>query len=97
VADNQHLKDGCGWQHILHTFLWPFYAIDYGLAQVVALEFYRMAQTQPEETWQSYLTFCRKTGELNFSQLLEQAGLGSPFEEASIKELADWLEGQLLA
>jgi M3 family oligoendopeptidase len=91
VSGNKNLSDGCGWQRIPHAFLWPFYAIDYGLAQVAALGFYRMYREDAPAAWENYLRFCQTTGELSFPALMEQAGLGSPFAEETIASLAEWL------
>jgi M3 family oligoendopeptidase len=92
VSGNKNLSDGCGWQRIPHAFLWPFYAIDYGLAQVAALGFYRMYREDAPAAWENYLRFCKTTGELSFPALMEQAGLGSPFAEGTIASLAEWLK-----
>lgn len=86
---------GARWQKIPHVFLWPFYAIDYALAQVCALQFYQRMNQDPQGAWQSYLAFCQASGNENFSQALHTAGLRSPFEEGSLKDLMDWLQTRL--
>ncbi|MDO5422560.1 MAG: M3 family oligoendopeptidase [Eubacteriales bacterium] len=90
-GENEYLAKGCGWQRIPHMFHWPFYAIDYALAQVCALEYCRWMKEDREEAWQSYLTFCRLTGEMSFPELVRAAGLSGPFAEKTMKELAGWL------
>jgi M3 family oligoendopeptidase len=92
LSGNEHLEMGRGWQHIQHTFLWPFYAIDYGLAQVVALEYYQWMLQDAPAAWESYLTFCEKTGELSFTELAKASGIASPFDSETIRSLAKWLE-----
>ena len=86
---------GSRWQKIPHVFLWPFYAIDYALAQVCALEFYQRMSEDPAGAWECYLTFCRASGNENFSQALQTAGLHSPFQEGGLKDLMDWLQTRL--
>lgn len=89
---NENLLQGCGWQRIPHMFQWPFYAIDYALAQVCALEYYHWAGEDRKAAWQSYLMFCRKTGTESFPRLVADAGLKDPFAEETIQELAQWLQ-----
>lgn len=86
---------GSRWQRIPHAFLWPFYAIDYALAQVCALQYYRWMNENPEEAWRSYLTFCHASGNQNFPEALKTAGLNSPFAEDGLKDLMNWLQTRL--
>lgn len=93
---NHNLLAGCGWQRIPHMFQWPFYAIDYALAQVCALEYYHWAHRDQRKAWESYLMFCKKTGTESFPELVRDAGLKDPFAEGTLKELVEWLQSQLL-
>lgn len=92
---NEYLQQGCGWQRIPHIYQWPFYAIDYALAEVCALEYYRFMEEDQEGAWQSYLSFCRQTGSMSFPELVQAAGLPGLFEEETMGNLAAWLEKQL--
>lgn len=93
---DRNLESGCGWQRIPHMFQWPFYAIDYALAEVCALEYFRWMKQDREAAWQSYLTFCRKTGTENFTELIVHAGLDNPFLEGTVRDLITCLQTQLL-
>ncbi|MGN1026284.1 MAG: M3 family oligoendopeptidase [Faecousia sp.] len=86
---------GSRWQRIPHVFLWPFYAIDYALAQVCALQYYRWMQEDPEAAWRSYLAFCDASGNRNFPESIRSAGLENPFESGSLKDLMNWLQTRL--
>lgn len=90
-------KDAIGsrWQRIPHVFLWPFYAIDYALAQVCALEYFRWMSEDSEKAWESYLAFCNASGNMNFPEAVRAAGLESPFEADCLKNLMDWLQTRL--
>lgn len=94
-AGDQYLLDGCGWQRIPHMFQWPFYAIDYALAQVCALEYLHWMNRDREEAWKSYLDFCLRTGTESFPELVRSAGLDDPFREGTLCKLIDWLRTQL--
>ncbi|MGN1410333.1 MAG: M3 family oligoendopeptidase [Eubacteriales bacterium] len=93
--DEDKARIGTRWQKIPHTFLWPFYAIDYALAQVCALLYCRWMNEDPGGAWQSYLTFCRTSGSKNFPEAIEAAGLDDPFAEAGLKNLMGWLQTRL--
>ncbi|MGN0169078.1 MAG: M3 family oligoendopeptidase [Acetatifactor sp.] len=88
-GENEYLREGRAWQRIPHTFYWPFYAIDYGLAQVIALEYRQMMKKDFQAAWQSYLWFCTNSGLFSFPDLAKGAKLKSPFEEGALHGLFD--------
>lgn len=88
-------RAGTRWQRIPHVFLWPFYAIDYALAQVCALQYLRLMHEQPAEAWNSYMTFLDASGNQSFPEALRTAGLESPFAPGSLDKLMNWLRTQL--
>ena len=88
-------SDGEGWQRQLHIYGSPFYYIDYCLAQTVALEFWALIQEDLESAWKKYIAYTEQGGSKVFTKLLENAGLESPFDEATLKGVCekanDWL------
>ncbi len=94
-SGDENLLNGCGYQRIAHMYQWPFYAIDYALAQVCALEYLRWMSDDRDAAWRSYLRFCRQTGTASFPELVRQAGLDDPFREGTLCELIDWLQTRL--
>ena len=93
--EEEQARIGTRWQRIPHTFLWPFYAIDYGLAQVLALQYCRWMHEDPDGAWQSYLTFLRASGSRSFPEAIREAGLENPFAEGGLNKLMDWLQSRL--
>jgi M3 family oligoendopeptidase len=89
--------EGQRWQHQLHIYDYPFYYIDYCLAQTVALEFWAMIQKDPETAWKRYMAYTEQGGSHTFVDLLKNAGLATPFEEACLREVCEtatkWLSG----
>jgi M3 family oligoendopeptidase len=87
---------GSGWQRQLHIYQYPFYYIDYCLAQTVALYFWSLTQKDFEDAWKRYMAFTSKGGTKTFVELCEVAGIKTPFEEGSVKEITetagDWLK-----
>lgn len=91
LSGNDNLERGCGWQRIQHNFFWAFYTVDYALAQICALEYYRWMESDKDAAWNSYLDFCRRTGGDSFPNLAKAAGLDDPFAEKTLRELAEWV------
>lgn len=81
--------EGKGWQRQIHIYENPFYYIDYCLAQTVALEFWTIMQKDMNEAWERYMKLVRKAGTQTFDELVETAGLASPFDEQALKEVAE--------
>ncbi len=71
-----------------HIFESPFYYIDYTLAQVCALQFFTRTLKGDKKAFSDYLALCRLGGYDTFLNLLKVAGLKSPFEDGSLKEVA---------
>ena len=95
-GDIPFYSEGEGWQRQHHIYSFPFYYIDYCLAQTVALQFWAMIQDDPKNAWDHYMAYTSLGGSLTFTELLEKAGLDSPFGEKCLRgvcEKADaWLK-----
>jgi oligoendopeptidase F len=89
-------SEGEGWQRQSHIYECPFYYIDYCLAQTVALEFWALIQKDPKDAWAHYMAYTGQGGSRTFTELLKNAGLESPFDEACLREVCrvarTWLE-----
>ena len=81
------LDQGRAWQRQTHIYKWPFYYIDHALAQTCALQFLFMDETDHAAAWRCYLELLRQSGRFGFHDTLWQAGLQSPFEPASIRDI----------
>ncbi|GMA56718.1 hypothetical protein GCM10025858_12210 [Alicyclobacillus sacchari] len=93
--ENKYLDRGGFWHQQLHIFNYPFYYIDYGLAQVCALQFWTKIQSDKEQAWKDYLRLCQLGGSRSFVELVQAANLRSPFDENCIEsmigDIASWL------
>ncbi len=89
-------SEGEGWQRQHHIYSFPFYYIDYCLAQTVALQFWAMIQEDQKNAWDHYMAYTSLGGSRTFTDLLQAAGLESPFDEACLrgvcKKAHQWLE-----
>ena len=89
--------EGEHWQRQIHIYESPFYYIDYCLAQTVALEFWAMIQHDRENAWKYYMAYTKQGGSRTFTELLKNAGLKTPFDEACLKEVCETASGWLNA
>lgn len=89
-------SSGRAWQRQRHIYIDPFYYIDYCLAQTVSLEFWAMLRHDRAAAWAKYMAYTRPAGTLSFRELLSQAGLGDPFDDGTLKSVAEeakaWLD-----
>lgn len=89
-------SSGRAWQRQRHIYISPFYYIDYCLAQTVSLEFWVMIKRDKAAAWEKYMAYTRLGGTLTFRELLDRAGLDSPFEPETLKAVAEaakaWLD-----
>ncbi len=88
-ADVPFYNAGAGWQRQLHIYHYPFYYIDYCLAQTIALEVWAESQTDYASAWARYLRFVEQGGKQTFVELCRTAGFVTPFEEGCLKQISD--------
>ena len=81
--------EGEGWQRQSHIYASPFYYIDYCLAQTVALEFWAMIQKDRKDAWEHYMAYTKQGGSRTFVELLKNADLATPFDEACLKGVCE--------
>ena len=78
------LERGGWWLKQGHIFKNPFYYIDYALAQICALQFWKKMQHNMESGWQDYLRICEIGGTKSFVDIVSEANLISPFEDGCV-------------
>lgn len=78
------LTQGGFWMQKQHVFLYPFYYIDYALAQICSFELYGRMKKDPDAAWQDYLQLCRMGGTKGYFELLDSAKLHNPFKDGSV-------------
>ena len=95
-GDIPFYSEGEAWQKQLHIYDVPFYYIDYCLAQTMALQFWAMIQHDPKAAWERYMKYTSYGGSRTFTELIEAAGLKSPFGDEALSsvcaEAKQWLE-----
>lgn len=89
------LEKGCYWYQQGHIFEVPFYYIDYTLAQTCAFQFWKKSQENHGEAWKDYLRLCKAGGSKSFLELVELAGLISPFKAGCLESITGVIENWL--
>ena len=80
------LEGGGFWMQKQHIFLYPFYYIDYALAQVCAFQYYGRMKENRAEAWEDYLRLCRAGGTKGYFELLEIGNLLNPFKDGTMEK-----------
>lgn len=76
------------WYAQLHVFKYPFYYIDYAIAETGARQLAMMDAKDPAAALETYLSLCRVGGTRGVLDILRSAGLRSPFDEGVMADLA---------
>ena len=91
-----YLERGGWWHQQGHIFGNPFYYIDYTLAQICALQFWKRIINEDPQAWTDYLALCHVGGSKSFVELVKVGNLKSPFEDGSvasvIADIKAWLD-----
>ncbi len=80
------LEEGGFWMQKQHIFLYPFYYIDYALAQMCAFQYYGRMKRDRAGAWADYLRLCRAGGTQGYFELLDTGHLRNPFGEGAVME-----------
>lgn len=92
---NELLENGGWWYQQLHIFHYPFYYIDYTLAQVCALENFVRIQKKDPKAWSDYLALCKAGGTASFTHLVKNSGLQVPFDKGTVQHIAEFVSDYL--
>lgn len=80
------------WQHKLHIFEYPFYYIEYGLAQLGALQVWRNSLDDPDRALRDYRRALALGGTRTLPELFEAAGAKLAFDAENVGELVGMVE-----
>jgi oligoendopeptidase F len=83
------------WYRQLHIFLYPFYYIEYGLAQIGALQVWRNARRHPVEAVAAYRRFLALGATKPLPELYRAAGVELTFDKAVLAELVAMVEEEM--
>ena len=90
--NHPYLERGSLWHQQIHIFKYPFYYIDYAIAEICALQIWSIAQTDKDAAWNLYVDLCIQGGSLSFLDLLGHANIDSPFRDEAFVNMVDVIE-----
>ena len=85
------------WYRQLHIFELPFYYIEYGIAQLGALQVFRNAVRDSGSAVAAYKHFLRLGGTRPLPELYKAAGVKLVFDAATMRELVEFVEERIEA
>ena len=85
------------WYRQLHIFELPFYYIEYGLAQLGALQVFRNAVSDPVLAVANYKRFLALGGTRPLPELYAAAGVKLVFDAETMAELVAFVEARIEA
>lgn len=88
----EFFENGCFWQKQHHIYSFPLYYIDYVIAQLCAFEYKIWMDKDRKAAWQSYLKLCRMSAAKFHTELLEEAGLETPFKNGILAKIVENLK-----
>jgi len=91
---NEFLESGGFWMQKQHIFLYPFYYVDYALAQLGAFSLFRK-KTEGGDAWGDYLKLCGMGGMYGYFETLSRAGIPCPLDEETVKATAEFAEKEI--
>jgi oligoendopeptidase F len=83
------------WQRQLHLFHAPFYYIEYGIAQLGALQIWMKAMEDPQRALANYRAGLRLAGTRPLPELFSAAGIRFDFSERTLHPLMDAVADEL--
>jgi oligoendopeptidase F len=83
------------WYRQLHIFLYPFYYIEYGIAQIGALQVWRNSLANPTEAVAHYRKALALGAVHSLPDIYETAGAKLTFDDKVIGELVQLVEREI--
>ena len=84
-----------GWQKQLHLFSYPFYYIEYGIAQLGALQMWLQYRESPDRALTNYATAMRLGGSRPLPDLFEAGGMQFNLGRSTVQGLIDAVRNEL--
>jgi oligoendopeptidase F len=83
------------WHRQLHIFLYPFYYVEYGIAQLGALQVWANSKKDPVDALNKYKQGLKLGGSRPLPELFEVTGCKFDFSEATVKPLLALIQKEL--
>jgi oligoendopeptidase F len=84
-----------GWQRQLHIFGVPFYYIEYGIAQLGALQVYKRYKEEPEAALEGYIKGLALGSSIPLPEVWDAMGIKFDFSADTLKDLMAFVQDEL--
>ena len=84
-----------GWHRKLHLYHHPFYYVDYGLAQLGAVQIWKNAMDNQARAVKQYRRALALGGTVSLTELYQQAGAVLAFDAGTLGEAVSLIESTL--
>ena len=84
-----------GWQKQLHLFSYPFYYIEYGIAQLGALQLWLQYKENPDSALENYANAMRLGGSRPLPNLFQAGGMQLDFGRETVQGLIEAVREEL--
>ncbi len=84
-----------GWSRWEHIMILPFYAIEYAMAQLGALQLYQQYLAHPQQTLSAYKHVLSLGGTVTLPELYATAGIPFAFDQNALEQSASFIDGKL--
>jgi oligoendopeptidase F len=84
-----------GWQRVLHFFQVPFYYVEYGLAQLGAVQIWGNAIQDQAAATRRYRKALSLAATVPLPELYQQAGAKFAFDDDTVRQATDLIESEL--
>jgi oligoendopeptidase F len=81
-----------GWQSVPHFFGWPFYALEYSIARLGAVQIWRNARTDKRKALSQYRSALSLGGTASLPELFETAGARFALDAETLREAVSLIE-----
>ena len=84
-----------GWHNKLHIYHVPFYYVEYGMAQLGAIQVWNNALNNPKKAVDMYRHALSKGGNATLPELFDAAGAKFSFDEEMLSNAVDLIDKQI--
>lgn len=84
-----------GWQRQIHIFGMPFYYVEYGIAQLGALQVYQLYKQDPKAALEGYIKGLSLGSSKPLPEVWEAMGIKFDFSADTLKELVEFVQQEL--
>lgn len=84
------------WMNTLHYFVAPFYALEYSISELGAMQLLALYRTNPERAIASYKQGAGTNMNQSIAAVYRETGVAYDFSDRTIQRMGEFLEGLMM-